>query len=302
MRCGLIRTCATANPRPPETPTLMRPRPGARTASFPLPSAASPLQSGTMPDLAAALQSGDLAVLLTTAVTLGVVHTILGPDHYLPFVMMAKAQRWAPRRVALVTFCCGLGHVGSSALIAVALALAGHALADWTDSRFAALHDARGPIAAWLLIGVGAAFTVWGVVRALRRKTHTHLHVHADGTVHAHAHTHAGDHAHAHTHEDTPARSVRRLTPWVLFTIFIFGPCEALIPLMLVAWSTSGPGGAFLVGGVFAIATIATIMLAVALLLAGVSLIPLGALERWTTALAGLALVACGGAIQWLGL
>lgn len=259
-----------------------------------------------MPDLSAALHSGDLTVLLVTAVTLGAVHTILGPDHYVPFVMMARAQRWARRRVALVTFLCGFGHVASSGVIAVALALAGRAFTDWTDSRFAALHEARGPIAAWLLMGIGAALTVWGVVRALRRRTHAHLHVHADGTVHAHEHDHTGDHAHAHAAPyapgDAPARAVRSLTPWVLFTIFVFGPCESLIPLMLVAWSTSGPAGAFLVGGAFAVATIATIMAAVALLLAGVSLIPLGTLERWTTALAGLALVACGGAIQFLGL
>lgn len=236
-----------------------------------------------MTNLAGALQSGDLAVLLTAAVTLGFVHTILGPDHYVPFVMMARAQKWSRKRTGVVTFLCGVGHVGSSAAIAVALALAGRALSDWTDSRFAAAHEARGSVAAWLLIGVGVAFAVWGIVRATRRRVRPHL---------------PGEDAET----CDGARRLRRLTPWVLFTIFVFGPCESLIPLMLVAWSTSGPAGSFLVGSVFAAATIATMLGAVAVLLAGVSRLPLGALDRWSTALAGVALLACGGAIQWLGL
>ena len=33
--------------------------------------------------------------LLAAAFGVGVVHTLLGPDHYLPFIMLAKARGWS---------------------------------------------------------------------------------------------------------------------------------------------------------------------------------------------------------------
>jgi len=68
--------------------------------------------------------SNEMAVLTVTAASLGFFHTLLGPDHYLPFVVMARARRWSQARTAWITFLCGVGHIGSS----VALGLAGIAL------------------------------------------------------------------------------------------------------------------------------------------------------------------------------
>jgi hypothetical protein len=39
----------------------------------------------------------DLGLLILTAASIGFVHTLLGPDHYLPFVAMSAARRWAGR-------------------------------------------------------------------------------------------------------------------------------------------------------------------------------------------------------------
>jgi hypothetical protein len=207
-------------------------------------------------------------ILLGTAATLGFLHTVLGPDHYVPFVMMARAQAWSRRKTAVVTFLCGFGHVASSLVIGALLAWGGMAAADWA----------------------------WGTIRACRGVKHSHTHIHADTTVHTHEHDHQRGHVHVHTDKSS------RLTPWVLFTIFVFGPCESLIPLMLSAWSIAGGGGVTLVSLVFGLTTIFTIMGAVALLLTGIQHLPLGKMDRWSTSLAGLSLVACGGAIQWLGL
>ena len=49
----------------------------------------------------------DLAVLGFTAASIGVVHTLLGPDHYLPFVALARTRRWSTARTAAVTAACG---------------------------------------------------------------------------------------------------------------------------------------------------------------------------------------------------
>ncbi|MHC4600008.1 MAG: sulfite exporter TauE/SafE family protein [Planctomycetota bacterium] len=249
-----------------------------------------------MVDLNSALESGNLSVLLGTAAALGFLHTILGPDHYVPFVMMAKAQKWSRRKATIITFLCAVGHVASSVAIGAGLAAAGMAVTRWEGSGWASWHESRGGVAAWLLMGVGAAFLVWGLVRALRGRTHTHVHVHEDGEDHLHEHDHRGDHLHAHESK------VKRLTPWILFTLFVFGPCESLIPLMLAAWASAGWGGAALTAGVFSATTILTVMGSVGVLLFGISLVPLRGLERWSTAAAGLSLVLCGAAIHWLGL
>ena len=44
--------------------------------------------------------SPETTVLALTAAAIAFVHTLLGPDHYLPFVAMAKARGWSmPTRV-----------------------------------------------------------------------------------------------------------------------------------------------------------------------------------------------------------
>ncbi len=59
----------------------------------------------------------EILVLLASAAGIAFVHTLMGPDHYLPFVSMAVARRWSWRRVVVVTLVCGLGHLlGSVAL------------------------------------------------------------------------------------------------------------------------------------------------------------------------------------------
>jgi sulfite exporter TauE/SafE len=233
-----------------------------------------------------------LAVLLWTAVSIGVVHTLLGPDHYLPFVALARAGDWSRRKTLWVTSLCGVGHVAGS----VVLGFLGVALG-WAAGSIAVFQSVRGSWAAWGLMGFGLAYTAWGVRRALRGRTHTHAHVHANGTRHEHAHDHTREHAHPHLEPRTATT-----TPWVLFIIFVLGPCEALIPLLMVPASEHSWSGLIAVVGVFGLATIATMVVVTVALLYGLRFVSLSPLERWSHALAGLTLIACGGAIQWLGL
>ncbi len=244
------------------------------------------------------LQSGSVLLLAWTAFALGFLHTVLGPDHYVPFVAMAASEGWSRAKTMVVTAVCGLGHVVGSVAIAVVLIVLGTALEGWEGHGLAHLHELRGDVAAWALMGVGAAYGLWGVRRALRGKAHTHSHAHADGEVHEHEHTHDHEDGHLHVH----GRTIARLTPWVLFTIFVFGPCESLIPLSLASWALAGLGAFLLVALAFTVSTVATILVLVLLLQGGVQLLPLKTMERWTHALAGISLVACGFAIRFLGL
>jgi nickel/cobalt exporter len=261
--------------------------------------------------------------LIATSIAVAFVHTIAGPDHYVPFAAMGRAGRWSMRRTLLVTAACGLGHVGGSivlGLIGVAVGIGVESL-NWLES-------ARGDLAAWLFIALGIAYLSWGIWRGLRNRPHSHAHVHADGTVHAHTHIH--DTAHMHVHREPqaavdgagdatgdPARddamaggppgpgrfAVRAIlqNPWTLFVIFVFGPCEPLIPLIMYPAALHDTRGIWLVVLLFSAVTIATMLTAVAILHRGIALVRLPRLERYSHALAGGAVLACGLAIK-LGL
>jgi sulfite exporter TauE/SafE len=233
--------------------------------------------------------SPEMAALTLTAASLGFFHTLLGPDHYLPFVVMARARRWSQVRTAWITLICGLGHIGSS----VMLGLAGIALGI-AVTRLEGIEALRGDLAAWALIAFGLVYFAWGLKKAGRNRPHEHGHVHEDGIVHTHRHIHGTDHAHVHGDN-------ARITPWVLFTIFVLGPCEPLIPVLMVPAAKESLSGLLWVTGVFGGVTILTMMGIVLISLRGITLIPLRGLERYAHALAGGTICLCGIAVQFLG-
>jgi nickel/cobalt transporter (NicO) family protein len=234
-----------------------------------------------------------LSVLLGTALTVAVVHTLIGVDHTLPFVVLGRARGWTLRKVLGITVLCGLGHVASSVLLGLLGVVLGAAL-----ERLQWLQGVRGSLAAWSLIAFGSFFAVRGLWRGLRRRGHSHAHAHADGIVHAHAHHH--DHpAHAHPH---PVPGKAGLTVWTLFIIFVLGPCEPLIPLMMAPAAMHHWAWVAVVSFVFGFATVATMAALVAAAYMGLSRVPVPALARHAEMLAGLAIAASGIAIQTLGI
>lgn len=238
--------------------------------------------------LAAPLSEG-LALCLTAA-TIGVVHTILGPDHYVPFVAMSQAGRWSLGKTLRVTAGCGLAHVAGSVAIGLVGILLGMAV-----MRLEAFEAFRGDVAAWLMIGFGLAYMTWGLVRAARsHQPHDHVHVHADGTVHAHPHTHDTAHLHVHGAADSAVAAVPVWSPWLLFLVFAFGPCEPLIPLLMVPAARASWWAVAAVAAVFTVATLLTMTAAVVVLRSGVSCLPARGLQRYAHAIAGAAILGCG--------
>ncbi len=233
----------------------------------------------------------ELAILTTTAATLGLVHTVLGPDHYIPFVVLARARSWSTARTAVITFLCGVGHVASSVVLGAIGIAVGIAVAklEWIEA-------VRGDVAAWLLTGFGFVYMMWGLYRAVRGRPHRHVHPHPGGHVHSHDHLHEADHRHPHE-----AEAQVNLTPWILFTVFVFGPCEPLIPLLMYPAASLSTWGVALVALVFGAATIATMEVLVLMLTHGARRLPGGHLERYGHAAAGAAILLCGVAIH-LGL
>jgi nickel/cobalt exporter len=234
----------------------------------------------------------EIWILTGTAVALGAFHTLVGPDHYLPFIAMAKARQWRLRKTLTIAFFSGLGHILSS----VALGFVGLVLGI-AVGKLEAAESWRGNAAAWMFIGFGFAYLIWGLHRAVKNKPHFHAHAHADGEVHEHLHQHES--AHVHVHDQAKKTNI---TPWVLFTIFVFGPCEPLIPLVMYPAAKHSLSGVILVAAAFGITTIATMLAVITASTWGLKFVKLGPLERYAHAMAGAAILLSGLAVQFLGL
>ena len=235
--------------------------------------------------------SNEITLLAITAASIGFFHTLFGPDHYLPFIMMSKARNWSTTKTMLITFLCGIGHVGSSVVLGIIGVSVGIAI---TKIEF--FESFRGNLAAWAFIAFGLVYFIWGVRRAIRNKPHTHLHVHADSTSHEHEHAHLNDHSHMHENKK------KNITPWILFTIFVLGPCEPLIPILMYPAAKNNIGGLILVTLIFAAVTIATMMAVVYVTSTGIKLIPLKKMEKYSHAIAGAIILFSGIGIQFMGL
>jgi nickel/cobalt transporter (NicO) family protein len=253
---------------------------------------------------------GDVNILLVTAASIGFLHTLTGPDHYLPFIVMSKARNWSNIKTLWITFLCGVGHVGSSIVIGTVGIALGMGV-----NRLVAVESSRGNLAAWAFILFGFGYFVWGIWKALRNKPHTHFHMHMDAAPHTHPHEHrntmVGNHVHPHehsllvaenhTHSHEEVKPVN-LTPWILFTVFVLGPCEPLIPLLMYPAAKMHMGAVVLVSAVFSAITILTMLVIVQLTLKGISFLPMKMFEKYMHAIAGAAIFLSGCAIVFLGL
>jgi len=232
-----------------------------------------------------------IMLLSVTAVSIGFIHTLLGPDHYLPFIVLSEAKKWSLRKTMIITFLCGLGHVMSSVilgLIGIAVGISVH--------KLTAIESFRGNIAAWLFIAFGLVYMIISIRSLYRKKKHTHSHFHIDEGNHTHEHNHQLEHTHLHEARTATA------TPWILFLIFVFGPCEPLIPIIMYPAAENNIPGAVLVSLLFSVVTIATMMSIVLAFKMGFNKINLKPLEKYSNVIAGAVIFLSGIAIQFLGL
>lgn len=218
-----------------------------------------------------------LPYLLLTAALVGFFHTLTGPDHYLPFVMIARARKWSPMKTFWIALSCGIGHVGSSILLGVIGIFAGIGV-----ESLNVVEASRGEIAAWIIIVFGLGYMIWGLI-------------------HARKHLHGDSHHHGLTDDKANSKKAN-VTPWILFLIFVFGPCEPLIPLFIYPAAQQSMAGVVLVSVVFTVTTLITMLTIIMLSLKGLNTIKLGFAERYTHAIAGATICLCGLAIVFLGL
>ena len=262
------------------------------------------------------MAENEMFVLYLSAASLGLIHTILGPDHYIPFIMMGRAGKWSLRKTCGVTVLCGIGHVAGSVLLGLIGIGIGIALynIEWIESF-------RGNLAAWLFISFGLMYFAWGVKKAIRSKTHSPVYMHPgmanqvfgpsphDDSFHGHAdqdgklHNDIRHDTGADTYKDKSAQQLKKnMGVWILFTIFIFGPCEPLIPLLMYPAAGMSIWSVVTVALVFMFFTVTTMTGIVVAGYAGFKSLSLGLAEHYMHALAGLTLLLCGVGIAFMGL
>ena len=242
-------------------------------------------------------------VLLGTAASLAIVHTLIGIDHSLPLAALGRARGWALGRTLLVTGVCGAGHVASSVVIGAA----GVGLGVATDSLLR-IESARGELAAALLLAFGLAYTAWAL---WPRRGGC-----GGGSAPAGRPARAGDEREAAA-EPAPQPEngtfangggngdIRGVTAWALFVVFVLGPCEPLIPLMVVPGLAGDWLAMAAVAGVFGLLTLAVMLAAVTAAWHGIGWIGPSAQHcggRLAHAAAGFVVTLSGAAVLWLGL
>jgi nickel/cobalt exporter len=233
----------------------------------------------------------EMSVLLLSAASLGVIHTLLGPDHYLPFIVLSRARKWTRTRTLWITFISGVGHVTGSVILGLVGIAMGISL-----GRLEAIESSRGTIVAWMLIAFGILYTAYGVYKYFRRGAHMHLPAFLRPRSIRHADLHLAN-GHLEREEDAG-----RMTPWILFLIFVFGPCEVLIPMLVYPAAEHSGMGIFLVALIFGIATVGTMLLIVMLGYQGFSMLRFKGKEHQLHLFAGLVILAAGLGMQFLGL
>lgn len=214
------------------------------------------------------LRAGDdvsqagLALVATTIIT-AVVHTLI-PDHWLPFVLVSRAERWSVRRTVSVTTASALLHVVVSIVLGLAIVLLGRG----AGQAVMGVAEGLGDLTGWLLITFGLAYMIWFLLRG--------GHVHSFG-MHPH---------HAPNDPDPPEAGRRTLTGYALAFIVGFNPCILVIPIVYGA-SRTGRLTLVAVSLAFAMTTILTMVGATLVGHHGTSRLTSPFLTRYGEALSG---------------
>ena len=228
----------------------------------------------------------ELQILITAAITIACLHTVMGPDHYLPFIALSKARGWSFPKTLMWVIICGCGHVWSSVLLGL-----GGAAIGWSLNKVKWLENVRGGIAGWALLVFGLVYGIWGLYKAYKNNPHKHFDTYEDGSIYVYEHKHGQEVQPAERH---------KVTPWVMFIIFLLGPCEPMIPLLFYPAAKSSWHGMLILIIVYTFFTLLTMVTMVVLGYFGLAFLKTEKLERYMHALGGLTLFVCGVGMVFL--
>ena len=206
------------------------------------------------------LQQPVLISLLGGGFVAAFLHAAL-PTHWLPFVLVGRAQRWSLARVITVAVTAGLAHIASTAIVGSLIVAAGLALNAWIGGLLPHLSAA-------LLFIFGAFY----LARASLQKPIT-----ATGP-----------------EAEVPEPAVSdRAAFWGLVLMMAVTPGEVLLPIYLSS-ATEGVAALGLLTLSFAAGTVLGMTLLSALASAGYSILRLERWARYEGAILGISLIVIG--------
>ena len=229
----------------------------------------------------------EIIMLMIAAISVACLHTIIGPDHYLPFIALSKSRGWSFTKTIGWTVVCGCGHVWSSVLLGL-----GGAAIGWSLSKVKWMENIRGGVAGWVMLAFGFSYAVWGLYRAYKNNPHKHFDLQDDGSLYVFEHQHG---------KAVSAQNRHKVTPWVMFIIFILGPCEPMIPLLYFPAAKNSWSGMILLIIVYTLATLLAMVGMVVLGYKGLAFVETNKLERYVHAIGGLTIFICGAGMLWMG-
>ncbi|HEX8568324.1 MAG TPA: hypothetical protein VF699_00120 [Caulobacteraceae bacterium] len=210
-----------------------------------------------------------LGSILATGFAVAFLHAAI-PTHWLPFVLVGRAQGWGARKILTVAMLAGGGHVASTALLGLVLTGAGMAL-----------DQVLGP---WLARAAGLLLIGFGLYYLLLRRPHVHRMALPGG----------GSVALASEAEGVQRRYASdRAAILGLVGLLTFSPCESFLPVYL-SGASYGWTGFLLLSAVLGVATVVAMTLFTGVLLLGVSRLRLQAVERYESVLLGTTLCVLG--------
>ena len=229
----------------------------------------------------------EFTLLIIAAISVACLHTLAGPDHYLPFIALSRSRGWSFSKTIFWTVLCGCAHIGSSVLLAL-----GGAAVGWSLSKVSWMQSVRGGLAGWCMLLFGLGYAAWGLYRARKNRQHKHFDLYEDGSLYVYEHRHG---------EVVKPADRHKVTPWVMFIIFLLGPCEPMIPLLYFPAAKNSWSGMILLIVVYTICTLIIMVLMVLLGYYGISLMRTDKLERHMHSIAGFTVCICGAGMIFMG-
>jgi len=215
-----------------------------------------------------------LTTLLVSGFGVAFFHAAI-PTHWLPFVLAARLHHWSRARTLVITALAGGAHVGTTALLGLAVTWFGTALNKTIPSWFPG-------IAGGILFLFGLYYLIW--------HRHGHIHVHGDHVHHCDGTTEAHSH---HEAEITASASSDRAAIGSLFAFLTLSPCEGFLPFYVsgIRYGWSGFG---ILTAALSVGAILGMVLFTWLTLVGLGRLNLSFLEKFESVIMGIFLCGVG--------
>jgi len=198
-------------------------------------------------------------MVLLGSFLLSIIHALI-PNHWVPLVVIGKAEQWTNRQLTAYTVITGFAHTLSTVLIGIVVGVIGIRL----SQEYGLIVRIAAPA---ILVGLGAVYSVLNV--------------------------HQQKHPHDHLPGQYQAKGSRRAILFSLIVAMFFSPCTEIEAYYFTA-SRIGWAGIWIVSIVYTVVTVAGMVLLTGLGRKGMEKLQLHFLEHHERAITGGVLIVLG--------